>query len=100
ALISSARSSRTSGSPPEKPSWAAPSARAWLNTSIHWAVVSSCLCSANSSGLEQYGHCSGQRYVNSANSHNGGPCSGRVRLSAETDPVVFMGLPDKSQHIV
>src|SRR2546422_6784587 len=43
-------------------------------TRHHSSVVSSVLkrAPAKSSGLEQYGHCSGHRYVSSARSHSGG----------------------------
>src|SRR5688500_13933104 len=63
---SSSRSRRTSGSPPESPSWSTPRARASVNTRFQSPVVSSAAERARSSGLEQYGQCSGQRCVSSA----------------------------------
>src|SRR4051794_13263431 len=64
----SSRSFRSSGSPPDRPSWRTPSDRASLNTRFHSSVVSSASARISSSGLEQYGQCSGQRWVSSASS--------------------------------
>src|SRR2546422_2022369 len=68
------RSGRSSGSPPDRPSCSTPSAFASRKTRHHSSVVSSVLkrAPAKSSGLEQYGHCNGHRYVSSARSHSGG----------------------------
>src|SRR2546425_10251654 len=65
--------SRRVGSPPESPSCRTPSALASRNTRHHSSVESSRLKRgpAKSSGLEQYGHCSGHLYVSSASSQSG-----------------------------
>src|SRR5688500_19967799 len=65
-MASSSRSFRTIGSPPERPSCSTPSPRAWVKTRFQSSVASSPSARIISSGLEQYGQWSGQRWVSSA----------------------------------
>jgi hypothetical protein len=70
--IKAGRSGRSVGSPPEKWVCSTPSAPASSITRSQVAVSSSAAARSSASGLEQYGHCSGQRWVSSASSVIGG----------------------------
>jgi hypothetical protein len=63
---SASRSLRTVGSPPEKWMCNTPMSAAWSMTASHWSVESSPDARSSSIGFEQYGQCSGQRWVSSA----------------------------------
>ncbi len=79
--ISSGRSRRSVGSPPEK--WVCSTPRAFASsiTRSQVAVSSSTAARSSASGFEQYGHCSGQRCVSSAsNETGGGTPAGRSRV--------------------
>src|SRR5580658_9750632 len=65
---STSRSLRASGSPPESPSCSTPSSRASVKTLVHSSVLSSPSAPTMASGFEQYGQCSGHRWVSSASS--------------------------------
>ncbi|MGY4158624.1 hypothetical protein ACVINW_004466 [Bradyrhizobium sp. USDA 4461] len=64
---------RAVGSPPEKWTWSTPSSASSLSTFFHSSVVSSVEPRSSSTGLEQYGHCSGQRWVTSRSTASGMP---------------------------
>src|SRR5579862_3917191 len=68
----SSRSLRSMGSPPDNPSCSTPSARASESTRFQSSVDNSADARARSTGFEQYGQWSGQRYVRSANNVVGG----------------------------
>src|SRR5882757_4057910 len=60
------------GSPPEKCTCRTPSAAASPSTRRHSSSASSPAARSSSTGFEQYGQRSGQRWVSSASSANGG----------------------------
>src|SRR5882762_3058312 len=60
------------GSPPEKCTCRTPSAAASCSTRRHSSSASSPAARSSSTGFEQYGQRSGQRWVSSASSANGG----------------------------
>src|ERR1043166_7876669 len=66
AATNSARSTRCNGSPPERPTCKTPSSAASQKTRFHSLVESSFDAEESSTGLEQEGQCSGQRWVRSA----------------------------------
>ena len=85
---SSTRSLRAVGSPPEKWICSTPISASSVRTFFHSSVESSLPPRSSSTGLEQYGHCSGQRCVSSASTASGMPNVSAVepRLSSTASP--------------
>src|ERR1700730_12977529 len=108
----STRSLRAVGSAPEKWICSTPISDSSVKTFFHSSVVSSLPPRSSSTGLEQYGHCSGQRWVISASTASGMPnvsaverrCSMIARLSAGSAAIglasVSVGLMSTSWRVL